>query len=132
MIGSKFTWPKPNPDVKGDGYLLTPEKEAALKKWVGIYNDRKLSTGEYLNLYDIRFDVPETHVIAKNGALYYAFYAEAWDGGQIELRGLETDKTYTVTEYASDDLKTYTVEANNPYITPSFERDYLIEVAPAE
>ena len=132
VIGSKFTWPKPNPNVKGDGYLLTPEKEAALKKWVGIYNDKMLSTGEYLNLYDIRFDVPETHVVAKDGALYYAFYAEAWDGGQIELRGLEAGKTYTVTEYASDDLKTYTVEGSNPYITPSFERDYLIEVAPAE
>ena len=87
-----------------------------------------LSTGEYLNLYDIRFDVPETHVISKDGALYYAFYADEWDGGQIELRGLEAGKTYTVTEYASDDLKTYTVEGANPVITPSFTRDYLIEV----
>ena len=52
VIGSKFTWPKKNPNVKGDGYLLTPEKEALLKKWVGIYNDKKLSTGEYMNLYD--------------------------------------------------------------------------------
>ena len=132
VIGSKFTWPKPNPDVKGDGYLLTPEKEASLKKWVGIYNDKKLSTGEYLNLYDIRFDIPETHVIAKDDSLYYAFYADAWEGGQIELRGLEADKTYIVTEYASDDLKTYTVEGSDPYITPSFERYYLIEATPAE
>ena len=46
--------------------------------------------------------------------------------------GLEAGKTYTVTEYASDDLKTYTIEGSNPYITPSFERDYLIEVKPAE
>ena len=128
VIGSKFTWPKKNPNVRGDGYLLTPEKEAALKKWVAIYNDKMLSKGDYLNLYDIRFDVPETHVIAKNGAMYYAFYAQEWNGGQIELRGLEADKTYTVTEYASDDLKTYTVDGANPFITPSFTRDYLIEV----
>lgn len=128
VIGSKFTWPKKNPNVRGDGYLLTPEKEAALKKWVAIYNDKMLSKGDYLNLYDIRFDVPETHVIAKDGAMYYAFYAQEWNGEQIELRGLDADKTYTVTEYASDDLKTYTVDGANPFITPSFTRDYLIEV----
>ena len=128
VIGSKFTWPKKNPNVKGDGYLLTPEKEAALKKWVAIYNDKMLSKGDYLNLYDIRFDVPETHVIAKDGAMYYAFYAQEWNGEQIELRGLDADKTYTVTEYASDDLKSYTVDGANPFITPSFTRDYLIEV----
>ena len=128
VIGSKFTWPKKNPNVRGDGYLLTPEKEALLKKWVAIYNDKMLSKGDYLNLYDIRFDVPETHVIAKDGAMYYAFYAEEWNGEQIELRGLEADKTYTVVEYTSDDLKSYTVEGSNPVITPTFTRDYLIEV----
>ena len=130
VIGSKFTWPKPNPNVKGDGYLLTPEKEALLKKWVGIYNDKKLSTGEYLNLYDIRFDLPETHVISKNGAMYYAFYAEQWNGESIELRGLDAETTYSVTEYTADEVKTYTVEGANPFITPTFERDYLIEVKP--
>ena len=128
VIGSKFTWPKKNPHVRGDGYLLTPEKEKALRKWVSIYNDKMLSKGEYLNLYDIRFDVPETHVIEKDGAMYYAFYADSWDGGQIELRGLDSDKTYTVTEYASDDLKSYVIDGANPVITPSFTRDYLIEV----
>ena len=128
VIGSKFTWPKKNPNVRGDGYLLTPEKEAALKKWVSIYNDKMLSTGEYLNLYDIRFDVPETHVVAKNGAMYYAFYAEEWNGGRIELRGLDSEKTYTVVEYASDELNSYTINGAEPFITPTFTRDYLIEV----
>ena len=128
VIGSKFTWPKPNPNVKGDGYILTPEKEALLKKWVAIYNDKMLSRGEYLNLYDIRFDLPETHVISKGGAMYYAFYAEAWDGGKIELRGLDASKTYTVTEYTTEEQKTYSVSGADPYITPEFTRDYLIEV----
>ena len=131
VIGSKFTWPKPNPNVRGDGYLLTPEKEAALKKWVGIYNDKMLSKGEYLNLYDIRFDVPETHVIEKDGALHYAFYADSWNGDRIELRGLDPETEYIVTEYASDDKKSYTVKGNDPYIFPTFDRNYLIEVRPA-
>ncbi len=129
VIGSKFTWPKNNPYVKRD-YLLTPEKETRLKKWVGIYNEKKLSQGEYLNLYDIRFDLPETHVIEKDGALYYAFYAEAWTGEAIELRGLDKDKTYLITEYASDDKKTYEVKGENPFIFPNFSRNYLIEVKP--
>ena len=128
VIGSKFTWPKPNPNVRGDGYLLTPEKEAALKKWVGIYNEKMLSKGEYLNLYDIRFDVPETHVIAKDGAMYYAFYADSWNGERIGLRGLDPEKTYVVTEYASDDKKSFTIDGADPFITPIFERNYLIEV----
>ncbi len=128
VIGSKFTWPKANPHVRGDGYLLTPEKEKDLKKWVGIYNEKMLSKGEYLNLYDIRFDLPETHVIAKDGAMNYAFYADSWDGGRIELRGLDPEKTYTVTEYASEERNTYEVKGSEPYITPSFVRNYLIEV----
>lgn len=88
VVGSKFTWPKNNPNVKED-YLLTPEKERLYKHWVGLYNAKMLSTGDYLNLYDIAWDKPETHVIAKNGRMYYAFYADEWQGGAIELRGLD-------------------------------------------
>lgn len=128
VIGSKFTWPKPNPNVRGNGYLLTPEKEADLKKWVGIYNEKMLSKGEYLNLYDIRFDVPETHVIDKDGALHYAFYADSWNGEKIELKGLDPSKKYIVTEYASSDRKSYEADGADPYIYPTFERNYLIEV----
>ena len=127
VIGSKFTWPAPNPTVEGDGYVLTPEKEAALRKWVGIYNDKKISTGRYLNLYDYAFDKPEAHVIEKDGAMYYAFYADEWTGDAIVLRGLE-NRTYTVTEYTSDDLRSYTVEGPDPVIRPDFEGSYLIEV----
>ena len=63
--------------------------------------------------------------------MYYAFYAEEWNGEKIELRGLEAGKTYTVTEYTADEVKSYTVEGSNPYIAPTFQRDYLIEVKPA-
>lgn len=127
VIGSKFTYPKDNPHVK-NGFLLTPEKEKELKKWVSIYNEKKLSQGEYLNLYDIRYDQPETHAIEKDGAMYYAFYADKWEGGKIELRGLDAGKTYLVTEYASDEPNNYEISGSDPFITPTFERNYLIEV----
>ena len=128
-----FCEPKPvvpdDPEVivEGDGYLLTPEKEAALRKWVAIYNDKQLSTGKYLNLYDYAFDKPEAHVIEKDGAVYYAFYADKWDGKPIELRGLE-DRDYTVTEYTADEVRSYVLDGYDPYIYPVFEGAYLIEV----
>lgn len=127
VIGSKFTWPKDNPNVKRS-YLLTPEKEVIYKKWVGIYNDKMVSTGSYLNLYDMAYDKPETHVLTKDSKMYYAFYAKQWAGEPIELRGLEKGRNYTVCEYTTDDRKTYTIEGSNPVITPTFTRDYLIEV----
>ncbi len=136
VLGSKFTWPKNNPNVKVNyldndvlvDYLLTPEKEVYYKKWVGLYNEYMLSTGDYLNLYDLGFDVPEGHVIAKDGKMYYAFYAEEWNGEPVELRGLDAEKRYVVTEYTTDEKKSYEIEGSNPYITPSFKLNYLIEV----
>jgi alpha-galactosidase len=47
-------------------------------KWLEIYGKYKLSTGRYLNLYDIGFDYPEAHVIQKDDRLYYAFFTHPW------------------------------------------------------
>ena len=88
-----------------------------------------LSRGTYLGgLYDYGFDKPETHVIAKDDAMYYAFYASSWQGEPIELRGLDPGKTYTVTEYTADEPRSYSLDGANPVITPVFEKNYLIEV----
>jgi alpha-galactosidase len=87
-----------------------------------------LSRGKYLNLYDYGFDKPEAHVIEKDGATYYSFYAPEWNGEPITLRGLSADRTYTVTEYAADEPHTYTVDGSNPVIAPVFQGNYLIEV----
>ena len=83
--------------------------------------------GEDLNLYDIAFDKPECHVIAKDGAMYYAFYAPEWNGEPIELRGLEA-RPYTVTDYAADEPASYEIDGSNPVIRPTFKGSYLIEV----
>ncbi len=127
VVGSKFTWPAANPNVEGDGYLLTPQKEQQLRKWVGLYNELMLSQGDYLNLYDIVYDKPEAHVIRKDGKMYYAFYADEWNGEPIELRGLES-RPYTVCEYTSEEKRTYETHGSNPVITPVFKGNYLIEV----
>jgi len=139
VIGSKFIYPNEiNPNARRS-FLLTPEKEVLFKKWVGIYNERMISMGNYLNLYDIVYDKPEAHVLTKDNKMYYAFYTggpgrdiegeyKTWNGEPIELRGLEKNRTYTVVEYTTDEKKTYTIDGSNPIITPTFTRNYLIEV----
>ena len=129
IIGTKFTWPKANPDAtECGGSLLTEEKEALLRKWVPIYSEKMLSRGNYLNLYDFGFDKPEAHVIEKDGTMYYAFYSPEWKGEPIKLRGLKGNREYTVTEYTTEEKSSYTISGNNPVIFPTFEGNYLIEV----
>ncbi len=55
-----------------------------------------LPKGTYLGeLYDIAFDKPEAHAIAKDGVLHYAFFARSWNG-PIALRGLAAGRRYTL------------------------------------
>lgn len=127
VLGTKFTYPSNNPNVKGD-YLLTPDKEEVWKKWFSLYDEKMLSTGKYIGgLYDIGYFKPEAHVIEKDDKMYYAFYADEWEG-DIELRGLEEGREYTVVEYANDEKREYTINGSNPIIKPVFKKDYLIEV----
>ena len=126
VIGTKFTYPKDNPYAESS-CLLTPEKEALIKKWMQIYKENDLARGEYLNLYTWGYDVPEAHVIRQHGAMYYSFYADQYKG-EIELRGLDKDKEYMVTEYTSDEKKQVKISGNRPVIQAEFERDYLVKV----
>lgn len=127
VIGTKFTYPKDNPLSPDVSYLLTEEKENLIRKWMRIYTENDLARGEYLNLYTWGFDVPEAHVIRQKGAMYYAFYADEFDG-EIELRGLEKGKQYTATEYTADTPRSFTVNGDNPKIQAQFKRNYLLRV----
>ena len=126
VLGSKFTWPKDNPTAS-DSYLLTPEKEKKWKKWIGLYNELMLSKEKYLGqLYDIGFDKPEAHVIQKDNSLYYAFYNKNWNG-KIELRGLDKNKNYLITDYIHN-KSLGTVAGSNPFFQTSFKKYLLISV----
>jgi len=128
VLGTKFTWPKDNPYAEGS-YLLTPEKEKKWKKWFGLYNKMMLSKGEYLGgLYDIGFDKPETHVIKKADTLYYAFYADNWNG-PVSLRGLDPSKTYVINNYV-DDVVFDTIHGDSSLNSVRFKNHLLIEVYP--
>ena len=124
VIGTKFTWSSGPKNMQLNG-----EREKHWKKWFELYNEKMLSKGEYLNLYDVVFDKPETHVIKKGENFYYAFYAEKWNG-KIELRGLKKGK-YKVFDYENQ-VELGTVDGPVGIISPSFNEHLLIECSPVK
>ncbi|WP_224994368.1 glycoside hydrolase family 36 protein [Cesiribacter sp. SM1] len=128
VLGTKFTWPRENPTVTEDN-LLTPEREIIWKKWFGLYHQKMLSKESYLGgLYDIGWELPETHVIQKGDTLHYAFYNQDWEG-TVRLKGLQNDQQYRVRDYVKGiDLGVVTgPEAELPL---AFKKNLLIEVYP--
>ncbi|HWF91323.1 MAG TPA: hypothetical protein VN684_03510 [Terriglobales bacterium] len=107
---------------------LTPARERDFEKWLRLYREKMLSRGQYLGrLYDIGFDVPETHAIRKGETMYYAFYAKQWKGA-IELRGL-ANRSYRVFDYvAGKDLGT--VSGPVAHLPVTFEGHLLLEAQP--
>ncbi|HEX6503594.1 MAG TPA: glycoside hydrolase family 36 protein [Terriglobales bacterium] len=132
VVGTKFVWPDPGPKFKP--VALTPQKEEHWKKWIGIYNQKMLSKGTFLDLYTTGYDTPEGYAIQKGGKMYYAFFspdpAKPWKGS-VELRGLKPG-TYHVTEYAEGkDLGTVTATSDKaPTLNAEFTDNLLLEVAP--
>jgi alpha-galactosidase len=109
VVGTKFVWPDPGPKFKAVN--LTAAKEERWKKWIGLYNQKMLSKGEFEDLYVTGYDTPEGYAIAKDNKMYYAFFSPDWKG-ELELRGLKPGK-YRVHEYSEGkDLGPVTAEAN--------------------
>jgi alpha-galactosidase len=125
-IATKFTWPSdPRPE---NGLILTPEREILWRKWIGLYNSKMLPKGEYRGeLYDIGFDKPEAHVVAKGEQLYYAFYAERWDD-PVEFRGLDSRRYELLDYFNGRPLGTVSGKANRLQL--AFDRFLLIEATP--
>jgi alpha-galactosidase len=130
---TKFIWPD-DPTARArlkEVWLLTPEREALLQKWLSIYRQHRLAEGEYLNLYDLAFDQPEAHAIRANGRLYYAFYAGQIDQryhGSIVLRGLGAP-AYRVYNYV-DNRDLGMVQGSEATLDVEFVGALLIEAIP--
>src|SRR5438477_7685440 len=100
------------------------------KKWTALYNQKMLSHGEFKDLYVYGYDTPEAYAIAKDGKMYYAFFAPKnteWKG-ELELRGLKTGK-YRVTDYADGkDLGSISAtESQAVKLQPAFKDHLLLE-----
>ncbi len=129
VVGTKFVWPDPGPKFKDVN--LTAEKEERWKKWIGLYNEKMLSKGDFLDLYVTGYDTPEAYAIAKDGKMYYAFFVDSaapWKG-EVELRGLKPGK-YRVSDYGNGkDLGTVDAGANGVAKLPAeFKEHLLVEV----
>lgn len=126
VVGTQFTWPEGS--GRRNNYDLTPEKEAIWLKWVSLYKEKMLSQGEYRgDLYDIGFDRPEAHAIAKGGSMYYAFYAPDYQG-KVELRGLDR-RSYKIVDYDNGrDLGT--VKGPVATMDVQFAKHLLLEADP--
>jgi alpha-galactosidase len=128
VVGTKFVWPDPGPKFKDVN--LTAAKEERWKKWIGLYNEKMLSKGEFRDLYVTGYDEPEGYAIAKDGKMYYAFFAspEGWKG-EVELRGLKPGK-YRVSDYSEvKGLGTVEAAANGvAKLAAEFKDHLLLEV----
>lgn len=129
---TKFTWPKdtehPSEPLPPGGLVLAAEKEALWRKWVALYKQHMLPKGEYLGtLYDIGFDRPEAHAIAKDGAMYYAFYADQFKG-KVPLRGLGAGR-YKVRDLFND-VDLGEVEASEANLPVAFKHFVLLQATP--
>jgi alpha-galactosidase len=131
VVGTKFVLPTSDPKFKP--VALTPQKEEHWKKWIGIYNQKMLSKGEFRNLYVYGYDVPEGYAIEKDGKMYYAFFSpdpsKTWKGN-LELRGLAAG-TYHVADYAEGkDLGTVQADYQKaPELAAEFKGHLLLEVS---
>ncbi|HET6929476.1 MAG TPA: alpha-galactosidase [Candidatus Acidoferrum sp.] len=140
VLGTKFTWP--DYGAKFKTVYLNQQKEAHWKEWIGLYNEKMLSKGQFLDLYVYGFDFPEAYAIEKNGHFYYAFYSsekengakkdhagpEEWKG-ELELRGLPAG-TFRVTDYVHHtELGTVTGPVGK--LNAAFKGSLLLEAVPA-
>ncbi|MFM9937260.1 MAG: glycoside hydrolase family 36 protein [Novosphingobium sp.] len=126
---TKFTWPadtdKPTDVLPPGGFVLTAAKEALWRKWVDLYQANRLAEGTYLGgLYDIGFDKPEAHVVAKHGALHFAFFAQTWNG-PLALRGLDRGRWALTDGFTGEPLGT--VDGAGAVLPAKFEKFLLVQ-----
>lgn len=119
-----------SPGPKFKDVNLTASKEERWKKWIGLYNEKMLSKGEFEDLYVTGYDTPEGYAIAKDGKMYYAFFTPAGWKGELELRGLKPGK-YHVSNYADGkDVGTVDASANGiANLNANFNEHLLLEVS---
>jgi alpha-galactosidase len=106
--------------------MLDPIKEKFYENWIQLYNTEKMSEGKYLNLYDIAYDKPETHLIKKGDNYYYSFFTKDEFNGTVELRGLVKGH-YKVIDLL-EDKNVAEVDASTPFIKINFDKNLLLKV----
>lgn len=124
---SKFTIPglkQPDTNLALEGKQLE-----YYRKWMNIYKIEKLSRGHYLNLYDIAYYKPESHVIERGGNFYYFFFAKGRFSGTVTLRGL-TAKNYKASNLYTGKFLSV-INSINPTLKISFNHYMVVKLTKA-
>jgi alpha-galactosidase len=109
---------------------LTEAKEERWKKWIGLYNEKMLSKGDFEDLYVTGYDAPEGYAIAKDGKQYYSFFRPRTGEAKLSCAELKPGK-YQVRDYA-EGRDIGTVEAASDgvaKVTTEFKEHLLLEVS---
>jgi alpha-galactosidase len=101
-------------------------KQIYYRRWIEIYNKEKMSKGEYLNLYDIGFDKPESHLIKKGESNYYSFFVDKSFNGKVEIKGLGKGD-YKVYDLFSGKFIS-NINSANPFLAISFDHYLILKV----
>jgi alpha-galactosidase len=126
ILSTKFTSPKFS--QLDTSLILTEEKYIRWKKWFDLFDTLKLYQGEYLNFYDMAFDVPETHLIKKDNKFYYAFFSDGIYNGKIEFRGLNKKSNYLIYDLI-EEKELGVLKGSNPEINLNFNKQAFIELS---
>jgi len=106
-----------------------------------------LSSGEFLDLNTVGFDVPEGYAIPKNGRLDFAFFfsnPRPWGlekpldlpdvkdrtlEGRLDLRGLEKSRSYALEDDEHGE-SLGPIDGSSPHIETKFTNQLLLEAIP--
>jgi alpha-galactosidase len=101
------------------------------QKLFTLYDKEKVSKAEFVNLYDMNFDKPETHVFKKKQkdktVYYFSFFADdtVWNG-EVEFRGLDRSKKYKVLDYINN-KELGELDGKSPKMNIQFEKNLLVK-----
>jgi alpha-galactosidase len=121
---SKFTLP--GIEQADSSLMLDGPKFDYYQKWLRVSESEKMSEGDYLNLYDIAYDRPETHVIRKGQSYYYSFFSAEHFRGTVELRGLPKGRYRALDLLTGNDVSR--VRSDSPFLNLDFDRSAIIKI----
>ena len=127
--GTKFTRVETRKMEEGSK-LLTEKNKKTWQQYIGAYNKERPAEGSYMNLYDIVYDTPETHLIRKGNVLYYGFFTPGEFSGTIELRGLVPGNKYELIDYINDRVLSADTSDMNNEIKVQFKYHLLLKAVP--
>lgn len=109
---------------------LSEQQRPKWIRWFHLYHELGLSSGEYLNLYDIAFEEPEIHVVRKGNDLFYGIFADLWPLNRpVELRGLRPNTRYQIEDYANG-RPLGVISGSQPRLNLAFKESLLLRVRP--